>query len=277
MRSLTEQNLTDAVVARLGHCGNARLRQLSESLIRHLHAFVRETELTPAEWFAGIEFLTRTGQMCDDKRQEFILLSDVLGVSMLVDAIANGKRPSATESTVLGPFYVEGAPERESGADLAACPGERVWVHGTVRDTAGRPLAGTVLDVWETAPNGLYHVQDKDQPEHHLCGKLKTDAEGRYSFVTLRPVSYPIPTDGPVGRYLQAVGRHPFRPAHIHFIVSHEGCKPVVTQLFSEGDEYLDSDPVFGVKDALVVRYEPSSRPGCEFEVAYDFVLDTAA
>jgi protocatechuate 3,4-dioxygenase beta subunit len=271
MRNLTESNLTDAVLGRLADCPDPRLQAVTAALVRHLHAFIREVEPTPDEWFAGVRFLTGTGQICDDKRQEYILLSDTLGVSMLVDAINNRKPAGATESSVLGPFYVEGAPEVHSGADLAPGESPGVWVSGRVLDLAGRPVAGALLDVWQTAPNGLYHVQDANQPEHHLCGKVHADAEGWYRFRTLKPVSYPIPTDGPVGALLERLGRHPYRPAHIHFIVSAPGFKPVITQLFSEGDPYLESDAVFGVKESLVIDYRAE---GDELAVRYDFRLE---
>ena len=220
MRNLTEDNLTEIVLASLANCTDPRLKDVMTSLLSHLHAFVREVEPTPEEWFAGIRFLTETGHMCDDRRQEFILLSDTWGVSMLVDAINNRKTAGATESSVLGPFYVEGAPERDNGADLAPGEGPGVAVRGHVRSTDGKPIAGALLDIWQTAPNGLYHVQDGAQEEYHLCGKVRTAADGSYRFRTLKPVPYAIPTDGPVGKWLGRVGRHPNRPAHIHFIVS---------------------------------------------------------
>lgn len=269
-----EENLTAEVLAQLAHCTNPRLKSVMEAMIRHLHLFVREVEPTPEEWMAAIQFLTRTGQMCDDKRQEFILLSDTLGVSMLVDAINNRKPAGATESSVLGPFYVEGAPEATSGADLAPGEGPGVTVTGRVSNTAGVPLAGAVLDVWQTAPNGLYHLQDHGQEDYHLCARVKADAEGAYRFRTLEPVSYSIPTDGPAGDLLRKLGRHSFRPAHIHFIVSAPGHEPVVTQLFTRGDPYLESDAVFGVKPSLVADYV---RQGADWSVAYDFVLEPTA
>lgn len=272
MAHQNEFSITEDAVARLANCKSPRLKQISESLIRHLHAFIQEVEVTPEEWFEGIQFLTKTGQICDEKRQEYILFSDILGASMLIDAIANRKPAGATESSVLGPFYVEGAPELHSGAGLAGVKGARVRVHGKVVDLDGKPIKGATLDVWQTAPNGLYHVQDKEQPEYHLCGKLRSDSDGNYSFLTLEPVSYSIPTDGPVGKYLRDMGRHPFRPAHIHFIVSATDHKPVVTQLFTEGDPYLDSDAVFGVKPSLVVPFVNTANGGKE--VRYDFVLE---
>lgn len=274
MRNLTEANLTDAVLARLSECDDPRLKQVMTSLIRHLHAFVREIEPTPQEWMAGIQFLTATGQKCDAVRQEYILLSDTLGVSMLMDAINNRKPVGATESSVLGPFYVEGAPEHDNGADLAPGEGPGVVVSGRVLGTDGKPLANAVLDVWQTAPNGLYHMQDQQADEFHLCGKVRTASDGSYSLRTLKPVSYAVPVDGPVGSLLTRLGRHPYRPAHIHFIVSAPGYKPVVTQVYTEGDDYLESDAVFGVKNSLVVDYQ---RDGDEWKVACDFVLEPAA
>jgi hydroxyquinol 1,2-dioxygenase len=274
-----EENLTQAVLAKHQGCGNARLRTIMDSLVRHVHAFVREVELTPEEWLVGIRFLTDTGRKCDESRQEFILLSDVLGVSMLVDAIANRKPAGATESTVLGPFYAEGAPERPLDCDLAQAAGPRVAVGGRVRSTDGEPIANAQLDVWQTAPNGLYHMQDESQPEFNLCAKLRTDADGRYAFRTLKPVAYPIPTDGPVGKLLSRLGRDCHRPAHIHVIASAPGYKPVVTQLFTRGDKYLDADPVLAVKNSLVVDYVQQGRdPAGEtvYQVDHDFVLEPA-
>jgi catechol 1,2-dioxygenase len=281
---LTEQNLTAAVLQRLDGCPDARLRAVTGALVRHLHAFIREVEPTPQEWLAGIRFLTDTGQMCDDQRQEFILMSDTLGVSMLVDAINNRKPAGATESSVLGPFYVEGAPEAPNGADLAgaAVDGEKITISGQVRSTTGQPIAGALLDIWQTAPNGLYHVQDPALPAHHLCARVHADHDGRYRFTTLRPVSYPVPTDGPVGRLLDSTGRHPYRPAHVHFIVSAPGYKAVVTQLFTAGDPYLDSDAVFGVKASLIVTYRPAAGDAAAGRHAaattdFDFVLEPSS
>jgi len=271
MSNFAEEDLTRSVLARLEECRSPRLKGVMASFIRHLHAFVREVEPTPEEWFAAVEFLTQTGQKCDGERQEFILLSDTLGVSMLVDAINNRKPAGATESSVLGPFYVEGAPDKPSGADLAPGQEPGVNVSGTVRDTAGKALGNAVLDVWQTAPNGLYHVQDGSAPEFHLCGKIHAAPDGSYSFRTLKPVSYSIPSDGPVGKLLDKLGRHPYRPAHIHVLASAPGCRPVVTQLFTEGDPYLESDAVFGVKRSLVVGYVPAEKG---WKIEYDFVLE---
>jgi hydroxyquinol 1,2-dioxygenase len=273
MRNLTEANLTDAVIARLARCEDPRFKQIMTSLIRHTHAFVREVGLTEAEWIEGIKFLTATGHKCDGDRQEFILLSDVLGVSMLVDAINHRKPSGATESTVLGPFYIEGAPDLPNGADIShGSPGEPTEVSGRVLTPDGKPIAGAVLDVWQTAANGFYSTQDANQDRFNLRGRFRTDAKGAFFFRTIKPVSYPVPTDGPVGGILNAMGRHPMRPAHIHFIVSAPGYESVATHLFAEGDPYLDSDVVFGVKNSLVVDFKPKAG-GKTLEVRYDFGL----
>jgi hydroxyquinol 1,2-dioxygenase len=263
MRNLNEENLTDAVLAKLEDASDARFREIMISLIRHLHAFVRETELTEAEWFEGIRFLTATGQKCDDKRQEFILLSDTLGVSMLVDAINHRKPGGATETTVLGPFYVPGAITLPLWANVAeGVKGVPAYISGRVLDIDGKPIGGAVLDVWQTDGEGFYDVQRRDAS--YARGKFTTGADGRYGFRTVKPVSYPIPTDGPVGKMLLNMGRHPYRPAHVHTIVSAPGYETVTTHLFVEGDKYLDSDAVFGVKHSLVVEFKqhpPGSTP----------------
>ncbi len=277
MKDFTADNLTDEVVqAYTAKAASPRLQQIFESLIRHLHGFVKDVELTEAEWFEAIQFLTATGQKCDDKRQEFILLSDTLGVSMLVDAINHPKGGKGTESTVLGPFYVPGAPDKPYGADIRVRKldeAEVCLVTGRVTDAAGAPLAGATLDVWQTAANALYDVQDSDAPEWNLRGCFTTDEDGRFALVTEQPVSYPVPTDGPVGRMLAAAGRHAFRPAHIHFVVSAEGYEPLTTHVFVEGDEYLDSDAVFATKQSLVGTFEncDDAELGARFGIAPPF------
>jgi hydroxyquinol 1,2-dioxygenase len=273
MRNLTEENLTDAVLARLARSENPRFKAIMTSVIRHLHAVVREVGLTEAEWAEAIKFLTATGHKCDGDRQEFILLSDVLGVSMLVDAIHHRKPAGATESTVLGPFYVEGAPDLPAGFDIShGGEGELSEVSGRVRTPTGKPIAGAVLDVWQTAPNGFYSTQDPKQDRFNLRGRFRSDAEGAFFFRTIKPTSYPVPTDGPVGAILNAMGRHPMRPAHLHFIVSAPGYETLTTHLFVEGDPYLDSDVVFGVKNSLIVPFKP--KPGGKvLEARYDFGL----
>ncbi len=262
MRNLDEHNVTDAVLARMDGAADPRFREVLSALVRHLHAFVREVELTPEEWERGIRFLTETGSFCVGDRQEFILLSDALGVSILVDAIANRKPAGATESSVLGPFYRDGAPELPAGSTIVKqAVGTPTVVTGRVLDTAGRPIEGAVLDVWQTNGNALYETQDPDQPDMNLRGRFRTDADGRFLFRTVKPVSYPIPVDGTVGALLRSMERHPYRPAHIHFIVTAEGYAPLVTQVFVEGDEYLDSDAVFGVKDSLVGEFREVDDP----------------
>lgn len=287
MQNFSEATLTDAVIARLAGADDPRFKGLMTSLIRHLHAFVREVELTEDEWFEAIRFLTATGQKCNDKRQEYILLSDVLGVSMLVDAINHRRPVGATENTVLGPFYVHGARDIANGDDMAAgWEGDPTFVRGRVLSTAGRPIAGALLDIWQSNGSGRYDVQCEGIGDKQLRAKLRSDADGRFWFRTIKPTSYPVPTDGPVGRILTRMGRHPFRPAHIHFIVSAPGYATTVTHLFVKGDPYLDSDAVFGVKPSLVVEFERSdSRSEAEkvglaapfYTATYDFVLEPTA
>src|SRR5436305_10574732 len=218
---------------------NPRLKKVMTSLIIHLHTFIREVELSQEEWALGIQFLTRAGQRCDEKRQEFILLSDITGTSMLVDAINHRLSEGATESTVFGPFYREGAPELPMGATISKDGrGEPTVVMGRVLSTDGTPIPHALLDVWETNENGLYEQQDPEQPDMNLRGKFRTDSEGRYCFLGIKPVSYAIPDEGPVCQLLRAVGRHPFRPAHIHVVLSAAGYHPVTTHLFVKGDRY---------------------------------------
>ena len=274
MSDNTEEHITQNVLDSMAQTPNPRLKEVMSSLIRHLHAFVCEVELTEEEWISGIQFLTSTGQMCNDKRQEFILLSDTLGVSMLVDAINHRLASGATESTVFGPFYREGAEEMPMGASISKDGrGEPTVVMGQVLSTDGTPLPHALLDVWETNENGLYEQQDPDQPEMNLRGKFRTDNEGRYYFVGIKPVSYSIPDDGPVGKMLRSLGRHSFRPAHIHMIVSAEGFVPVTTHLFVSGDKYLDADAVFGTKDSLVVDFvhHDSAEEAAHYNVTTPF------
>jgi protocatechuate 3,4-dioxygenase beta subunit len=253
---------------------DARTGELVAAAVRHLHAFVVETRLTHEEWQAGIGFLTDVGQTCTDTRQEFILLSDTLGVSSLVEMTSAGTSADATENTVLGPFYVPGSPERAPGESILETedPGPRALVTGTVRGAGGAPLAGAVLDIWQNASNELYAVQDPEQPATNLRGKLVTDEQGRFAFRTIRPVPYPIPADGPVGRMLAATGRHPWRPAHVHFLVTAPGHIPLTTHVFDADSPYLDSDAVFGVRDSLVMRFEDGEHG--ELTATFDIVLD---
>jgi hydroxyquinol 1,2-dioxygenase len=283
MSNNSEQRITRNVIVSMEQAPNSRLKAVMSALVSHLHAFIREVDLTEEEWGRAIRFLTSTGQLCDDTRQEFILLSDILGVTMLVDAINHRVPDGATESTIFGPFYREGATELPAGSTISQDGrGEPVIVSGRVLSTKGEPIPNALLDIWETDENGLYEQQDPDQPNMNLRGKFRTDRKGSYQFVAIKPVSYAIPNDGPVGQLLRALGRHPFRPAHVHVLVSAEGYKPVTTHLFVKGDPYLDSDAVFGTKDSLVVEFvrHDSSEEAERVHVAppfytveYDFVL----
>jgi hydroxyquinol 1,2-dioxygenase len=286
---MTAAELTEAVVARFSVAPDPRLRQVMQSLTRHLHAFAVDVRLTQAEWLAAVQFLTATGHKCDGKRQEFILLSDTLGFSTLVDLMEHEVDGSATESTVLGPFYVPGSPERALGDSIAERPsGDPALVAGQVLDTEGRPIAGAEVDVWQNGDDMLYAVQDPEAPQTNLRGVFRTGDDGRYAFLGVRPTDYPIPDDGPVGAMLEATGRHPWRAAHLHFIVRAPGFRPVTTHVFDDGSRYLDSDTVFGVKPSLVRhfrRHEPAAgdRPlgvGADqvwYSLTFDFVLRQAS
>ncbi|MCQ4159896.1 intradiol ring-cleavage dioxygenase [Roseomonas sp. GC11] len=277
MRNFDEGRITRAVLERLSGARSPRARQVSEALVRHLHAFIREVRPTQAEWGEGIAFLTGVGAMCSATRQEFILLSDTLGVSMLVDAINHAGQGGTTDTTVLGPFYVEGPPELPLGADIAGpCAGEPMRVEGTVSDTGGRPLPGAWVDVWHSDAQGYYDVQrgDAGAPGLALRARFRTDARGRFHFRSIVPSFYPVPHDGPVGRMLEAQGRHPYRPAHVHFMIGAPGFTTLVTHLFLADDPYLDSDVVFGVKDSLI---RPLERGTGGAVLRYDFVLPAGA
>ena len=274
IRNFSEETLTAEVLRRIESTPNPRLREVMTSLVKHLHAFTREVRPTPEEWFEGIKFLTETGHWCDDKRQEFILMSDTLGVSMLVDFINYGKTANATESTVLGPFYVEGAPEMGQGANIAkpGTPGEPCVVECSIAGIDGKPVAGVLVDVWQGGGDGFYDVQKNEGV--NLRARFRTGADGKLAFRCVKPTSYPVPHDGPVGRMLVATGRHPMRPGHIHFMIQAPGFDKLVTHLFVRGGEYLDSDAVFGVKDSLVVDFKKNAKG--EYTMHYDFVLKPA-
>lgn len=283
MRNFDERTITDAVIARIGNTPDARLKQISTALVRHLHDFVREVRLTEAEWACAIDFLTRTGKICDGNRQEFILLSDTLGVSMLVDAV-NHASAAGTESTVLGPFYVQNPPEFPLGADIRGpLNGDPLYAHGRVTSGDGRPLADAIVDVWHSDHDGYYDVQHLEETGG-LAGRarLRTDSDGAYRFWSIKPAAYPIPYDGPVGEMLAAQARHPWRPAHVHFMIRADGHETLTTHVFVDGDRYLDSDAVFGVKDSLIgnfVRHESGPAPDGStrdrpfYTLRYDFVL----
>lgn len=274
-RYLTEATSAATVNARMGPETDARLRRVMTALVEHLHAFVKEVELTEAEWAAAIDFLTRTGQQCSATRQEFILLSDTLGVSMLVDAINHRKPAGATESTVFGPFHVDGAPERAMGETICLDGrGETCVFEGRILDLEGRPVVGAAIDVWSDNADGFYDVQQPDrQPEFNNRGIFRTGADGRYRFRGIRPVPYPIPEDGPVGQLLRRLGRLPFRPAHMHFMIDAPGFGRLITHIFVADDPHLDTDAVFGVKEPLIVTFEALADGPDRWRARHDFVL----
>jgi protocatechuate 3,4-dioxygenase beta subunit len=280
----TEENSIEVVAGRNRNAKDARLKAIMDVVTRKLHEAVKEIEPTQEEWMEAILFLTRTGQMCNEWRQEFILLSDTLGVSMLVDAINNRKPSGASESTVLGPFHVQDAPELPMGANICLDQkGEDMVISGRILDTQGRPIEGAVLDVWQANDEGFYDVQQLGiQPEFNLRGVFRTGADGRYWFRAVKPKFYPIPHDGPVGKMLDHLGRHPYRPAHLHYILKAEGFETLITHIFDPHDPYINSDAVFGVKQSLLADFhlvDDAARAktyefaGPFWEVEYDFVL----
>lgn len=285
MRNVDEATITQAVLGSMAGCKSERLRTVMTSLVQHLHAFAREVKVSEAEWFEGIKFLTAAGHITDDKRQEFILLSDVLGLSMLVTAQNNAKPEGCTDSTVVGPFFVEDAPKFEQGDDIAnGAKGMPCLVRANVRRVDGAPVAGAVINVWQSDEEGFYDVQTSaasGQPEHRARGQFRSDAQGRIHFRSILADCYPIPHDGPVGTLLAALGRHPWRPAHLHFMIEAPGCERLITHVFRDGDKYLDSDAVFGVRASLIadwVRHEPvADGTGLRepyYTLNYDFVLN---
>ncbi|MCP4380823.1 MAG: hydroxyquinol 1,2-dioxygenase [Hyphomicrobiales bacterium] len=254
MRSVTKNNITETFLSYMAEDTSPRVGFLLERLAHHLHAFARETELTHAEWRKGIELLTRAGEMTDAERNEFVLFSDVLGLSSLVDMISS--REGSTSSSVLGPFHILGAPELPYGGDLKqGNDGATVIVSGKVSNQRGDGIAGAEIELWQTADNGLYSNQDETQPDYNLRCRLRTDDQGRLLFTTVRPAPYTVPDDGPVGELLHATGRHPWRPSHLHFIITADGYRTLVTEIFPDDDPYLDADAVFGVREDLLVAY----------------------
>lgn len=286
MGDFDEKSITHAVIARLVECQDPRFKRVMTSLITHLHDFVRDVKLTEEEWMTAIRFLTDTGKACTDKRQEFILLSDTLGVSILVITLNHQAKNGSLESTVLGPYYWEGAPEMPLGSNLAEdVKGEPAFYSGRVLGVDGRPLQGALLDIWSGDGEGNYDMELPGDVGMRARGKIRTDEQGRYWFRSIKPMYYPVPTDGPVGRMLRKMGRHPYRPGHIHMIVSAPGHETVTTHLFVAGSDYLDSDAVFGMKESLVAkfnRHEPGKAPTGEhvptpfYTVEYDFRLRPA-
>ncbi|RDK05329.1 intradiol ring-cleavage dioxygenase [Cupriavidus lacunae] len=286
MINLNEDTITGAVIQRNAQAKDARLRELMVNLVQHLHAFARETQLTEEEWQQGIQFLTRVGQMCDENRQEFILLSDTLGLSTLVMALNHRKPAGCTEATVFGPFYVHGAPELPLGADIAnGAKGAPCYVSGTVRGDDGRIVANAEIQVWQADEDGFYDVQYTGKDQLAARAVLRSDADGNYHFRSILAEPYPIPHDGPVGDMLEALNRHPWRPAHLHFLIRAEGHQSLTTHVFRKGDKYLESDAVFGVRSTLVadwVRHEAGTAPDGSrtdqpfYVLHFDFVLARA-
>ncbi len=274
MRSIDELNITQAVLDSLEGCDDARLKEVLGALVRHLHDFAREVRLTEAELMQGIKFLTAVGQKCDDKRQEFILLSDTLGLSMLAVALNSARPAGATEATVFGPFHVEDAPRMEQGDDIAGgAPGEPLEVDVCVCALNGNPIPDAEVDVWQADEEGLYDVQVPALgPRRRARAVMRTDAEGRLRFRSIVPTAYPIPTDGPVGRMLVATGRHPWRPAHVHFMVKAPGYQTLITHVFRDDDPYLDSDVVFGVRSSLMAKFDKKAVQGTR-RLDFRFVL----
>ncbi|KAJ5492760.1 Catechol 1-2-dioxygenase [Penicillium diatomitis] len=274
---------TDNVINAMGPNTSPRIRQVMASLIRHVHDFARENEITVDEWMEGVKLLNWAGQMSDEKRNEGQLVCDVLGLESLVDEItftlADEAKDAPTATAILGPFFRADTPYRQNGADIAVTKpkegGEMVFMHGSVIDfKTKQPLAGADVEVWQASTNGLYEQQDPDQAEHNLRGKFKTDDEGRYYFYCLRPTPYPIPNDGPSGKLLTLMDRHPFRPAHIHILATKEGYRPLTTQIFDRQDKYLDNDSVFAVKESLIVDFVPRKEdPNASLELQYDVKL----
>jgi hydroxyquinol 1,2-dioxygenase len=285
MQMVTEDNITELAEQRWGTAQDPRLAAIMTSLVRHLHDFAREVQLTEDEWMAAIQWLTRTGALCDDKRQEFILASDVLGLSMLVVQLNHRFDDRATPATVLGPFHIEGSPEFDYAGDMAAgIAGDPLYVHGTVRDLDGNPIAGAVLDVWQADGDGVYEAQ-LAVDEARLRGKFVSRDDGSYCVRTIAPMGYTIPMDGTVGDLIGRTEISHFRPAHVHFLVTAPGFEPLITHLFQEGAPYLDSDVVFGTKDQLVVPFVQhaddvppggTSSSGPWIGASYDFVLQPA-
>ena len=273
MRNLNQDTITQAVIARLSNTPDARLKEIMTSLVQHLHAFAREVKLTEEEWFKGIQFLTETGHMCDDKRQEFILLSDTLGLSMLTVAMNNDKPAGCTEPTVFGPFFLDKAPEYQLGDDVAnGAKGKPCQVRGSVKSLDGTPVPNALINVWQADADGNYDVQYADLAHPQARGILHSDAQGGFHFKTILAEAYPIPSDGPVGRMLAATRNHPWRPAHLHFMIEAPGYERLITHVFRDHDQYLDSDVVFGVRQSLVAEWK--ELPDGTYTLDYDFVLN---
>lgn len=275
MRNMTEEELTKIVLDGYSRTTNPRLREIMMSLIKHLHGFVREVQLTEPEWLEGIKYITAAGQISDEKRQEVILFSDLLGISALVNMISAKVPEGATESTVIGPFFVEGAPECKWGESIARREiGEPMVIRGKVVGLSGEPVPGARIDVWQTDANGMYDVQDADAPENNLRGYYRTNDRGEFLIMTVRPTSYPIPVDGPAGDLVRAANRHPWRPAHVHAMITADKYQTLITHIFDSEDQYLDSDVVFAVKSSLIHQFQhnKSEKDAKAFGIAAPFL-----
>ncbi|ALG91508.1 MULTISPECIES: dioxygenase family protein [Actibacterium] len=283
MRNVTIDNVSDVVIASLGQHGeiSERQREIMTSLIKHLHGFCKDVKLQHSEFLQACDYLTRAGQITDDKRQEFILLGDILGVEVLVDMLTNPVDAGESESTVLGPFYRENPPVLPKGASTVQKhfdDEETVYFEGTVTDTNGKPLAGVIMDVWEDAPNGMYENHDPEQPDYNLRGRFETDENGHYAFRAIRPVPYPIPDNETAGELLRYMGHHPNRPGHMHFILSKDGFGTLVSQIYDADSTYLDEDSVFAVKESLVGQFRKAGdNLDTDLHVQFDFVLKEEA
>jgi len=281
IRAIDEHTITDAVIDQMAGTKNERLKEIMDAAVRHLHTFAREVNLTPDEWIQGLRLLTATGHACTEYRQEFILLSDTLGLSSLVNSLRDRRSiQESTKSSLLGPFYRQDSPTFELGETIADnCPGEEMGVYGRVADANGRPIAHASIEVWQPDENGFYDLQKQDPGEMEFRGRFFSDNAGRYRFRTIKPRGYKIPMDGPVGDMVRAQGRHGWRPAHIHFLVGAPGYREAITALYMADDEHIDSDTVFGANEALLT--EPKTNdPGCPFgplpSIHFDFTLAAA-
>jgi catechol 1,2-dioxygenase len=283
MGIVNQDNITDVVIASLGKHGDVtdRQREIMTSLIKHLHGFVKDVKLQHSEFLATCHYLARAGKLCDDNRQEFILLGDILGVEVLVDMMTNPIEGGESESTVLGPFYRENPPVLPKGASTILKHydnEETAYFEGYIKDEAGKGIAGVTLDVWEDAPNGVYENLDPNQPDYNLRGRFETDENGHYAFVAVRPVPYPIPDDETAGELLRFMGHHPNRPGHMHFIISREGYRPLISQIYDADSAWLDDDSVFAVKESLIGKFQPAAKElGTDLHFTFDFVLKSEA
>ena len=277
MQTVTIENITDVVIGAMDEDMDARAREVLTALTKHMHDFVREVRVTHDEWMIGIDYLTRAAALTDDKRNEFILLSDIFGLESLVDAIGHDAAENETESAILGPFFREGSPVLPAGATISQRgeeDGPPTLVEGKIINAEGKPVSGAIIHVWETGPEGLYEQQDPKQPDMNLRGRFMSDENGYYAFRGVRPVSYPIPYDGPTGDLLQIMGRHPYRPAHIHMVIEAPDYKKLISQLYDSEDEYLDSDSVFSVKGSLIIEFKPAPADlDVDYVVEHNVVL----